>query len=448
MRATRSRAGDEERLGEFSALVAQAIVNAEARRETEALSAEQSSLRAIATLVAGGSPQAEVLDAVTAEAGSVRGGARDARPLGRRPGRGGRRRRLERAGEHAGRAPVAASTRIRAARRSACSRRASRSRGRDLAGAREQCSVIAAPVIVNAALVGALTASRAAEEPFPPARRSGCAASPTSRRSRSRTSARRRSCVRRARASSRTADEARRRLERNLHDGAQQRLVSVSVVLRLAARSCRSTPDECAHADRRRIRGADAGARGVARPRARPASGGADGAGARRRRSRRSPAARRCRSTCGTSVERRLPAPVEAAVYYVVVGVADERREVRAGLARSDVRVTSATASCGRGRRRRRRRRRHRRRLGPARPRRSNRDGGRALRRREPPGEGTCIWAEVDSRRALVAERLLGGTQEVGRPFAVRVWRVRRPSSPPRPRRCRSRRTRVPLTRS
>ena len=49
-------------------------------------------------------------------------------------------------------------------------------------------------------------------------------------------SARRRrpSCAPRARGSSRPRDDARRRLERNLHDGAQQRLVSLSLALRLA----------------------------------------------------------------------------------------------------------------------------------------------------------------------------------------------------------------------
>src|SRR3954465_641212 len=67
--------GDEERLSDFSALVAQAIVNAEARSETAALVAEQSSLRQVATLVAAGRPQAAVLDAVTAEAGKVFGAA-------------------------------------------------------------------------------------------------------------------------------------------------------------------------------------------------------------------------------------------------------------------------------------------------------------------------------------------------------------------------------------
>src|SRR5437762_2930890 len=53
----------------------QAIGNAEARRETESLLAEQSSLRQIATLVAAGRPQGEVLDAVAAAAGTLFGAA-------------------------------------------------------------------------------------------------------------------------------------------------------------------------------------------------------------------------------------------------------------------------------------------------------------------------------------------------------------------------------------
>src|SRR3954454_15297806 len=65
--------GDEERLSNFSALVAQAIVNAEARSETAALVAEQSSLRQVAMLVAAGRPQAAVLGAVTEEAGMLFG---------------------------------------------------------------------------------------------------------------------------------------------------------------------------------------------------------------------------------------------------------------------------------------------------------------------------------------------------------------------------------------
>ena len=65
--------GAEHQLGDFTALIAQAIVNAEARRETAELVAEQSALRRIATLVAAGRPQGEVLDAVNSEVASLFG---------------------------------------------------------------------------------------------------------------------------------------------------------------------------------------------------------------------------------------------------------------------------------------------------------------------------------------------------------------------------------------
>ena len=65
--------GAEHRLGDFAALVAQAIANAEARREMAALADEQAALRRVATLVAAGRPQAEVLEAVTREVGELYG---------------------------------------------------------------------------------------------------------------------------------------------------------------------------------------------------------------------------------------------------------------------------------------------------------------------------------------------------------------------------------------
>ena len=63
--------GAERRLGDFAELVAQAIANAEARRQVAALAAEQAALRRVATLVAGGRPQHEVLEAVTVEAARI-----------------------------------------------------------------------------------------------------------------------------------------------------------------------------------------------------------------------------------------------------------------------------------------------------------------------------------------------------------------------------------------
>src|SRR5581483_7645778 len=102
------------------------------------------------------------------------------------------------------------------------------------------------------------------------------------------------------------ADEERRRLERNLHDGAQQRLVSLSLALRLAQAKAGQDPaatveiiagasDELAHALeelRELARGIHAALEGLA--------------------------ARSPLPVALTPVERRLPEPVEAAAYYVV----------------------------------------------------------------------------------------------------------------------------------
>jgi signal transduction histidine kinase len=94
--------------------------------------------------------------------------------------------------------------------------------------------VIAAPVIVNANLLGALVALRSAGSAFP-------AGAEIRLRSfgdlvaQSIANAQAQEEMRASRARIvRAADEARQKLERNLHDGAQQRLVSVSISLRLA----------------------------------------------------------------------------------------------------------------------------------------------------------------------------------------------------------------------
>ena len=57
----------ESRLGEFTALMATAISNAEARAEVERLAEEQAALRRVATLIARGVPSAELFSAVSRE---------------------------------------------------------------------------------------------------------------------------------------------------------------------------------------------------------------------------------------------------------------------------------------------------------------------------------------------------------------------------------------------
>ena len=89
-------------------------------------------------------------------------------------------------------------------------------------------------MISNAQLVGALTAHRPPGEPFPGEAEVRLRSfadlagqSIANERAQEELRASRARIVR-------TADETRQRLERNLHDGAQQRLVSVSIALRLA----------------------------------------------------------------------------------------------------------------------------------------------------------------------------------------------------------------------
>jgi signal transduction histidine kinase len=63
----------EDRLAEFTALVATAIANSQAHDELTRLAEEQAALRRVATLVAAGAPPAEVFEAVSAEVAALIG---------------------------------------------------------------------------------------------------------------------------------------------------------------------------------------------------------------------------------------------------------------------------------------------------------------------------------------------------------------------------------------
>ena len=63
--------GSEDRLVQFSELIATALANAEAREELRRVAEEQAALRRVATLVARGEPPGTVFSAVAAEAGRV-----------------------------------------------------------------------------------------------------------------------------------------------------------------------------------------------------------------------------------------------------------------------------------------------------------------------------------------------------------------------------------------
>jgi len=172
-------------------------------------------------------------------------------------------------------------------------------------------------VILSGQLLGALTAQRAAGDPFPGGaeirlRSFGDLAAQSIANARAREEMRA-SAARIGRA----ADEAREQLERNLHDGAQQRLVAVSISLRLATAKLLQAPE-----DARRLLAAASEelthaidelrelARGI-----HPAILTERGLG---------PALEVLAGRAPSRVEitnllvERLPAPVEAAAYYVV----------------------------------------------------------------------------------------------------------------------------------
>jgi PAS domain S-box-containing protein len=107
-------------------------------------------------------------------------------------------------------------------------------------------SAVAAPITVTGEMWGALVAWRVTEEPLSPdtERRLGAFASLAG-------TAIANADARTALAASRkrivtAADEARRRLERNLHDGAQQRFVSLSLALRLTLSLIDTEPERAA----------------------------------------------------------------------------------------------------------------------------------------------------------------------------------------------------------
>jgi signal transduction histidine kinase len=236
--------GAELRLGDFAALVAQAVVNAEARRETAGLVAEQTALRRIATLVAGGRPQAEVLDAVIAEVAPLF----EATTVTLVRWQGVQDEvAVVAAWCEEGTVPVAVGSLYHPDPDSATLavlETGYASRSEETSRERGTCSVIAAPVITGGSLLGALTASRAGSAMFPAGAEIRlrsfadlAAQSIANERAQAELRASRARIVR-------AADEARQRLERNLHDGAQQRLVSLSVELRIALAKLPDAPEE------------------------------------------------------------------------------------------------------------------------------------------------------------------------------------------------------------
>jgi signal transduction histidine kinase len=232
-------------IDEFTELVATAIANAEARTEVGRLADEQAALRRVATLVARGSSPAQVFAKVAEEVGRLMGvdsawmqcyepdgnstvvamwgQLADAFPVGTH---------LDLEGEN-----VAAIVRDtgQPARIDDYSHVMSpmgiHARG---SGVR---SAVGSPIVVNGEVWGSMTAVTMREEPLPPTAESRIGEfTELVATSVSNVQARAELAASRARIVAAT-DEERRRVVRDLHDGAQQRLVHTVVTLKLARRA-------------------------------------------------------------------------------------------------------------------------------------------------------------------------------------------------------------------
>jgi GAF domain-containing protein len=237
--------GTESRMAEFTELVATAIANTEARTEVRQLADEQAALRRVATLVATEAPATEVFAVVAEELARVLGVEAtrifrydsDERALlvadwgvTRRTPTVGTSQSLE--GDNVARLVLRTG---RPARmddyRNAAGPLADYARR---AGLR---SLVGAPIIVDGRVWGSMIAATRQVDPLPPDTESRIeqftnlvATAISNIEARSSLAASRARVVA-------AADEERRRVVRDLHDGAQQRLVHTIVTLKMARRA-------------------------------------------------------------------------------------------------------------------------------------------------------------------------------------------------------------------
>jgi PAS domain S-box-containing protein len=242
----------EFRLGQFTELMVTAIANAEARAEVERLADEQAALRRVATLVAQGASPSAVLDTVAAEMERVLGA--DGVTLSRyepdeevivvaHSGSDPRRvppgTRVSHQGENV-------TSLVRRSKRSARMEHRKGAHGAiaqltRTAGVRAS---VGAPIVVEGRLWGVAIANWRGEE-SPPADTEERMAQFAELLDTAIANADSRDQLTASRARLVTeGDEARRRVVRDLHDGAQQRLVHTIVTLKLARRALRENNGE------------------------------------------------------------------------------------------------------------------------------------------------------------------------------------------------------------
>jgi signal transduction histidine kinase len=232
----------EERLAGFTELVATAIGNAEAREKLRRVADEQAALRRVATLVAQGVPSEAVFSAVTEEIARLL--PADVTALGRYQPNG---YFLQVGLWNTGAKPVPSARRERLGGRNVRTRVFETGQparvddygddsGPGAVGWRSLGlrSAVGAPVIVAGRLWGVLVVASTSEEPLPAdteVRLAGftelVATAIANAQAHAELTASRARIVT-------AADQTRRRIERDLHDGAQQRLVTLALQLRAA----------------------------------------------------------------------------------------------------------------------------------------------------------------------------------------------------------------------
>jgi PAS domain S-box-containing protein len=240
-------ADTERRLGQFTELVATALANAQARAEVRRLAEEQAALRRVATLVAEGAAPARVFDAVIVEVAQLLGAAQVG--LMRRESADaitilahrGQDHELVHAGMRLSLEGDSATARVLRTGRSA-RLNAYDLDGGSIAGIAHRSGVsvtVGAPIVVDGALWGVITASWTGQD-LPPDHPEERLAQFAELVDTAIANAAGRDQLMASRARVLTAgDDARRRLVRDLHDGAQQRLIHTIVALGLARRALR-----------------------------------------------------------------------------------------------------------------------------------------------------------------------------------------------------------------
>src|SRR6185437_12771117 len=246
-------ADTEARLAGFTELVATAVANAQARGEARGFAEEQAALRRVATLVARTAPPEEVFAAVTAEAGRLL--TANLAVLTRYDADGDEI--LLGAWAATGASPVAVGTRVALGGRDASSLVFQTSRpariesyadatgpAADIARELGVRASIGVPISVAGQLWGVMVVAFTHEEQLPAdteARLVGftelAAAAVANAQAQAELAASRARIVA-------VDDAARRRIQRNLHDGAQQRLVTLSLGLEEARAAVPPGADE------------------------------------------------------------------------------------------------------------------------------------------------------------------------------------------------------------